>query len=355
MSEPVPGPSTISQCALCSEISKYTCPRCNTKTCSLVCSKSHKSKDNCSGQRDRAKYVPMNEYNWGALADDYSYLEDLGRDVATWGRDLSKSRGKGKGRSPKLEALRVQLAARDVRIQFVAEGMEKRRLNQSSWDPRTKTIYLTVEFIFHLGGQSPVRILTHRNNLSLPFGPALASHLKHKSDVPTSVLDLISSNDQRILYTIVRNQLQGQGQETKYQAPALAIRLGPTSAPTRPKVRKVFHPLDASRSLQECLKGREVIEYPTINVFASRAVFLASKLGELGEGEVEVQEEPPLKKRKTVAEIGGLVGYGGDSESDSGTAEGTSAGGIGILGGYESAENEGQGLGESPDSDNHSS
>ncbi|KAG8688233.1 hypothetical protein FRC11_005815 [Ceratobasidium sp. 423] len=310
-----------------------------------------------SGPRDKTKYVPMNEYNWGTLADDYSYLEDLGRNAAGWGRDLSKGRGKGKGRSPKLEALRVQLAARDIKIQFVAEGMEKRRLNQSSWDPRTKTIYLTVEFIFHLEGQSPIRILTHRNNLSLPIGPSLTSHLKHKSDVPAGVLDLVSSNGSRVLYTVARSQLPGEGKETKYQAPTLAIRLGPTSAPTRHKIRKVFYPLDPSRSLQECLKGKEVIEYPTIDVFASRAVFLASKLGELGEVEVgvEVQEEPPLKKRKVVAEIGGLVGYGGDSESDSDTAGGTGAGGIGVLGGYESAEDEDEGLGESPGINSHSS
>ncbi|CAE6450135.1 unnamed protein product [Rhizoctonia solani] len=350
MSESIPGPSTISQCALCSQTSKYTCPRCNTKTCSLACSKSHKSKDNCSGQRDKAKYVPMNEYGWGTLADDYSYLEDLGRDVATWGRDLSKGKGKGKWKSPKLEGLRVQLAARDVKIHFVAEGMEKRRLNQSSWDPRTKTIYLTVEFIFHLGGQQPIRILTHRNNFSSPLGQSLVSHLKHKSDVPASVLDLISSSDPHVLYTIARTQLQGQG--TKYEAPTLNIRLGSAPTPARPKIRKIFHPLDPSRTLQDCLKGREVVEYATIDVFASKAVFLASKLGELDESaEIEVQEEPPLKKRKTGVELGGLVGYGGDSESDLGTGEG----GIGVLGGYESAEDEDEGLGESVGSDSHSS
>ncbi|QRW16497.1 Zinc finger HIT domain-containing protein [Rhizoctonia solani] len=271
MSEPVPGPSTVSQCALCSQPSKYTCPRCSVKTCSLVCSKSHKSKDNCSGERDKAKYVPMNEYGWGALADDYSYLEDLGRNVATWGRDLSKGKGKWKGRSPKLEALRVQLATRDIKIQFVAEGMEKRRLNQSSWDPRYYT-------------QS------------------------HETKLP--------------------------GQETKYQAPTLAIRLGSTSAAARPKIRKVFYPLDPNRSLQECLKGQEMVEYPTIDVFASKTVFW---------------QEPPLKKRKTDTGIGGLVGYGDDSQSDSDVSHGAGSEeeGIGILGGYESAEDVDEGLGES--------
>ncbi|KAF8605491.1 hypothetical protein BDV93DRAFT_429573, partial [Ceratobasidium sp. AG-I] len=66
-------------CALCTQPSKYTCPRCTLKTCSLACSKSHKAQSNCSGERDRAAYVPMNGYTWGTLADDYVFLEDVGR------------------------------------------------------------------------------------------------------------------------------------------------------------------------------------------------------------------------------------------------------------------------------------
>jgi hypothetical protein len=109
--------------------------------------------------------------------------------------------------------------------------------------------------------------------------------------------------------------------------------------------------------LHECLKGKEVIEYPTIDVFASKTVFLASRLGELGESEVEIREEPPLKKRKTETGIVGLVGYGDDSQSDSEAGEGEDPGegGIGILGGYESAEDVDEGLGESLGSDSHSS
>jgi hypothetical protein len=86
----------------------------------------------------------MNAYSWGTLADDYTYLEDIGRNVANWGRgivNLNKGRGgRGpRGRSvlpPKCETLRVQLAARDIEIRFVPDGMEKRRLSQSSWDVR---------------------------------------------------------------------------------------------------------------------------------------------------------------------------------------------------------------------------
>ena len=77
-----------------------------------------------------------------------------------------------------------------------------------------------------------------------------------------------------------------------------------------------------------------------IDVFASKAVFLASRLGELNESaEIQAQEEPPLKKRKMETQIVGLVGYGGDSESDSDPGAG---GVIGLLGGYESAEDQDQ-------------
>lgn len=91
----------------------------------------------------------MNTYTWGTLADDYVFLEDVGRNVAGWGREIVSSgkstRGRGGGRggggrraelTPKCEALRVQLAARDIEVRFVPEGMEKRRLSQSVWDVR---------------------------------------------------------------------------------------------------------------------------------------------------------------------------------------------------------------------------
>ena len=52
-------------CSVCSEIdAKYRCPRCETVTCSLACSKAHKKlKNSCDGIRDRTKFVPIKDFS----------------------------------------------------------------------------------------------------------------------------------------------------------------------------------------------------------------------------------------------------------------------------------------------------
>lgn len=209
-------PPLCSQCK--SEQSKYTCPRCHARTCSLPCSKQHKFATGCTGVRDPVKYVPMNKYGWGNMMDDYSYLEGVGRKVGEWGQGLGKlpapviaktrskanSRGRGRGgkgkgvirasrpggnaaasesesdgsssgssssstseqknkpgpsatmapnglpaahghgRAPprsKLEQLQQQLALREIHVDFLPEGMAKRRANRSFWNVKwVKTI-----------------------------------------------------------------------------------------------------------------------------------------------------------------------------------------------------------------------
>jgi len=105
--------------------------------------------------------------------NDFTYLENVGRKVGDWGAEIVKGghmgRGQGKGKlgarndsgpvsyqvygqnagpnglplrnaagqappRSKMELLQRQLAARDVQIMFLPDGMEKRRLNQSTWD-----------------------------------------------------------------------------------------------------------------------------------------------------------------------------------------------------------------------------
>lgn len=51
-------------CAVCNLIKfKYTCPKCEIKTCSLKCSTQHKVNMKCSGIRDRTKFVPLKYYS----------------------------------------------------------------------------------------------------------------------------------------------------------------------------------------------------------------------------------------------------------------------------------------------------
>jgi hypothetical protein len=122
----------------------------------------------CSGikENNAGGFIAMNTYGYSAFVNDYVFLEEIGRHVGDWGRDIrekkllghagsstgtSNGRGRdgrmmrgvnrggargGKGRS-KREVLRDMLLERaDVDMQLCPEGMERRKMNQSSWDPK---------------------------------------------------------------------------------------------------------------------------------------------------------------------------------------------------------------------------
>jgi hypothetical protein len=101
----------------------------------------------------------MNEYGWGKMMDDYVFLEDMSRKVGDWGKEIvrggysfgnednkrrergggrgMKGRGRGGGGGSgrtKRDVLKLQLEARDINMDLLPIGMERRRVNQSSWD-----------------------------------------------------------------------------------------------------------------------------------------------------------------------------------------------------------------------------
>lgn len=151
-------------CAMCPQPSKYTCPGCSTRTCSAVCSKAHKPQTGCDGKRDPTKFVTLNTFSQGDWGGDYAYLEDGRRKIAEWGKSLPPSslgmpdsgrggrgrggyqssrgggnQGYGGGRkrvSPKVEGLRRQLEIMGMDVEFMPEGMGRRKLNQSGWNPK---------------------------------------------------------------------------------------------------------------------------------------------------------------------------------------------------------------------------
>ena len=146
-------------CAVCREHRAiYTCPRCAIKSCSATCVASHKTLSGCTGQRDRVAFVPMNEYGFGAMANDYVFLEDVGRHVEAWGRDIARGgllkrpdgaqsmrgargRGRGRGRTyghgqDKRSYLSMHLGFRDVDMDVLPAGMERTKRNQSYWDSK---------------------------------------------------------------------------------------------------------------------------------------------------------------------------------------------------------------------------
>jgi hypothetical protein len=50
------------KCHRCDQKSKYTCPRCSYKSCSLECVKLHKEATKCTGIRSKTDFVPRSQY-----------------------------------------------------------------------------------------------------------------------------------------------------------------------------------------------------------------------------------------------------------------------------------------------------
>lgn len=93
------------------------------------------------------------------MMDDYVFLEDVSRKVGDWGKEIvrggylfgnvdNRGRGRGRGRRgggrgrgggsgsgrTKRDVLKLQLEARDIDMDLLPIGMERRKVNQSSWD-----------------------------------------------------------------------------------------------------------------------------------------------------------------------------------------------------------------------------
>lgn len=75
--------SSMKQSGMCSSCglvpSKYRCPACAMRTCSLECSKAHKSSSGCSGKRCRTEFINMDTFGDRQLLSDCGFLEDAGR------------------------------------------------------------------------------------------------------------------------------------------------------------------------------------------------------------------------------------------------------------------------------------
>jgi len=117
--------------------------------------------------------VSMNSYTWGTMVDDYAFLEEVGRKVGDWGREIVqggysnnvgsevsmrggiRGRGRGRGRgdrgrggNSKRDVLKLQLERKDIEVDLLPLGMERRKLNQSVWD--LKCVCTIKSWIFQL-------------------------------------------------------------------------------------------------------------------------------------------------------------------------------------------------------------
>lgn len=200
-------------CSICHiSTPKYTCPGCNSHTCSLACNKKHKSWANCSGKRDPTAYMPASKLKTPAGVDhDYNFLSAIERERARnqrevvderglfsekelsnlddpysfrkqWfgetvhfhpvsaaprqfgsdGEDSDADEGDEQGRnnrrnipakaSQMTRLVRQRLANENVEVVQMPVGMTRQRENTTSWNRRTKRINWCVEWMVYGDG-----------------------------------------------------------------------------------------------------------------------------------------------------------------------------------------------------------
>ncbi|KAG7097252.1 hypothetical protein E1B28_004618 [Marasmius oreades] len=313
----------------------------------------------------------MNEYGYGEMMNDYVYLEEVGRRVKDWGGEIIRggfdqntsdrkgkgkitatsmrggrggrnTGGKGSGKS-KREILKLQLETRNIFMELLPLGMEKKKLNQSTWDSRSQSASLTIEIILHpphnplASSLEPITLLTHRNNLSTPLIKLIESHVEdhlqkaNKASarsatvavLPDWIHDLFPSHD-----------------PFDSEAPTPPVFLMRVSPPTEyPNINmpipqlsngkhiRFYRILTPNDSLLTSLQDIPFVEFPTIEVAdpdtVSEGAFhgLIIQEDSIHPGGTYQNHCPPKRQKVTVdkkAFAGLLHGYG-SSESGSGS------------------------------------
>ncbi|KAI0053030.1 hypothetical protein FA95DRAFT_1057397 [Auriscalpium vulgare] len=359
LSEPGPSTAPKPKCAICDEkTSVYACPRCTTRTCSLPCSSAHKTRTGCSGVRDKAKYVPMNNYTLGTMMDDYVFLEDLGRKMGEWGQDIVRggygngarrgdgrdARGRGRGgrqgrggtTRTKRDIMKMQLELRDVDVELLPSGMERRMLNQSTWDFKKQTAFLTVEFKFYPSSSwssnpthsqdPPYTLVTHRNNADLPLLTLVQNQVRERTKgkkeggCPAWLKPLI---------------LPDPDVPDAFELPQFFI-AAPVGGLALDAPKIGHHRLDASQKLLTLLRHKEFVEFPAIEVWEEgsfRGVVIDADGATRTEGQERPAKRRRLDSRKGKNMMKGLLGGYGSGEDD---AEDSLA----VLGEYEGSDGE---------------
>ncbi|OCF33303.1 hypothetical protein I316_05044 [Kwoniella heveanensis BCC8398] len=326
-------------CLICSNPPKYTCPRCLIKTCSLPCSKIHKTRDECSGLRDPAAFVSLKEYGQGAWSDDYKWLEEGRRKVGGWGQGIKVEElpassslhrpGNGRGgdrdrdkqarnrrgkKTGKVDGLRRELEKRGCSVHFMPEGMAKRKSNQSSWNPKSQQLYLTVNFII------PTNLLEGN-----PASPSSSGPTSFKTVNHTRVL-FASNNSTSTTLPTITSLLPKELASTPIVL-LLPFHSTPSQlAPEHTSGQQLFYPpLDPFKALNEALKGTAWIEFPVIQVMERERWEDGSQKGDMAvvpliEPLVSVRDAG-WGKRKAVAADASIVTNGGGAEINANAEE----------------------------------
>ena len=303
---------------------KYRCPRCLTRTCSLACSRRHKVWSQCSGVRDPAAYLRRSELATESAFDrDFNFITGVERHLERAERD-AENRGipidheidlgnimtGQKRKHPNLGPVKGEAAFLrgaengGVAVVRAPRGMTRNKQNTSKWHPKyvRRNVFPFLFPIRKLGfPRSDVGIYRHKClswtvEWIIPGSEKIIGNYFETTSIadaydhaiPRAKGERISNgqkaqtqtHDAAIEYPLAgeahdnqhRSRLAEKSQvecDTRSHASVVAQHRHVYFYLHRPRTstrQPVVAPLLPQTSLAEALRGRTVLEFPTIYV-----------------------------------------------------------------------------------------
>nr|CAD7421185.1 unnamed protein product [Timema poppensis] len=143
----------LGTCEVCAcKDAKYTCPKCEVKTCCIACANIHKKELSCSGVRDKINFKQLSKFTNMDLQSDYMLLEEMTRNVEKYSRDPLKGHSRHEKDIPHhLFKLKAATSSRDIRWHFLPRNFSRHKDNTTYLDWKTNVIWWRVEWIFPQG------------------------------------------------------------------------------------------------------------------------------------------------------------------------------------------------------------
>jgi len=263
------------QCEQCSNPSKYKCPKCEVRSCSLACVQAHKEKVDCDGLRNKTKYKALDNFSDLDMVNDFRLLEEISRTVDGCRRDkLKRSTRQGTEmmRAPKLPRhlanLQNQAKLRGMRLRYLPPHFSRRVANTSNYQYKTKSISWMVELVFPHASKN---IVLDKIDERTKLWKVISDYVEFKT-----------TDDPKDPFQFYRS--------VGYGGLALYLKTEGSCPPLAGGQPRRFWPLNMKRSLKTNLKGKVLIEYPIIHVVFSSDEAYKDDCDDLSDNEGEAMQ-----------------------------------------------------------------
>ncbi|GAQ85807.1 hypothetical protein KFL_002550140 [Klebsormidium nitens] len=229
-------------CGFCNEqTAKYRCPGCGVQTCSLECSKGHKERTGCKGQRNKTAMVKMAEFDENNLISDYNFLEEALRQNEASRRMRGTFEGGPYSRTPgKLMALITQARNRRIELILLSSDLSRRKANTSYYDKKRKCFFWRIEWVFP---SAQVQLATTKLDEHQPPLKALGGLLEARpgnAALRHKLRDYCAAGADTLTFLLRKDCCKASEQ--------------------------VYYKIDPSRPLRKLLERKTLIEFPVITV-----------------------------------------------------------------------------------------